>query len=200
VTLDQLNRWIAPLRNRVLSIVARAVINEFTEDAGLRRLTLGILAGETNDNAEFWQQFGFVSRPLNGCEALVLHMGGNRSFAMVVATDDPRYRPLNLQPGEVVIYNDSDRLAEGEEAPDWLEIPEDGTPPQGMCRISLKAGREIEIACAKLTLTVNGEASEFSADGASGGLFETLAQVGRDVVVIDKGDSMGTYTIQRGGV
>ena len=198
--LHQLNRLLAPLRNRVLSLVARAVILRATEEEGLRRLMLGILAGETNDNAEIIQEYGFASQPLRGCEAVVLHVGGERSFAMVVATDDPRYRPWKLKPGEVVIYNHADRLAEGEEAPEWLEIPEDESPPQGLCRISLiPEEREIKISCGKFTLEVNGVPSEISAEGATGGVFEDLAQVGRDVVVIDHGDSQGTYVIQRGG-
>ncbi|MBI4800439.1 MAG: phage baseplate assembly protein [Desulfarculus sp.] len=198
--LGQLNRLLAPLRNRVLSMVARAVILQATEEEGLRRLMLGILAGETNDNAEIIQHYGFASQPLRGCEAVVLHVGGDRSFAMVVATDDPRYRPLKLQPGEVVIYGSADRLAEGEEAPEWLEAPEDGTPAQGMCRISLiPEEREIKISCGKFTMEVNGVPSQISAEGTQGGIFEDLAQVGRDVVVIDHGDSQGVYVIQRGG-
>jgi hypothetical protein len=198
--LNQLNRLLAPLRNRVLGMIARAVILEAKDEEGLRRLMLSILAGELNDDVEIIQQYGFASQPLRGCEAVVLHVGGDRSFAMVVSTDDPRYRPWKLKPGEVVIFNSADRLAEGEELPEWATPPEGDDPPQGFCRISLiPEEREVKISCGKFTLEVNGVSSEVGAEGAEGGIFEDMAQVGRDVVVIDHGDSMGTYVIQRGG-
>jgi phage gp45-like len=196
--LDQLNRFIAPLRQRVLSLIARAVVLEATEDGTLRRLMLGILQDEITEGVDHFQEYGFISRPLRGCEALVLHLGGDRGFGFVVATDDPRYRPLGLEPGDVVIYNDGDTLAEGEEPPEWVEVPGDGSPVQGLCRITLGRDREIRLSCAKFTVNVNGVPSEFNGETASGGVFETMAQVGRDVVVIDHGDSAGTYVIQRG--
>ncbi|WP_454865400.1 phage baseplate assembly protein domain-containing protein [Pseudomonas hormoni] len=62
------------------------------------------LSGESV-SGELFQHYGFSSAPLAGAEYLVIPVGGNSKHAVVVASEDGRYR-LVLQDGEVSLYTD----------------------------------------------------------------------------------------------
>ena len=51
-------------------------------------------------------EYGFTSMPKPGCQALVVFIGGDRSNAAIVATNDDNARLKNLQVGEVAVYDD----------------------------------------------------------------------------------------------
>ncbi|WP_054062727.1 phage baseplate assembly protein V [Pseudomonas asplenii] len=62
------------------------------------------LAGEAVDG-ELFQHYGFTSAPLAGAEYIVIPVGGSTNHAVVVASEDGRYR-LAVQGGEVALYTD----------------------------------------------------------------------------------------------
>lgn len=67
------------------------------------------LAGETV-SGELMQHYGFTSAPLAGAEYIVLPIGGNSKHAVVIASEDGRYR-LKLTDGEVALYtNEGDYI------------------------------------------------------------------------------------------
>lgn len=155
---EALKRWLAPLRQRIMLLLGRALLSTITESEGRRTAQATLLAGEVAEGLEMFEHFGFTSRPLADCEAVVMFQGGDRSFGMVVATDDPRYRPLGLEPGEVALYSMGDVLAEEESIPEvpdapegWPTMPatEDGLPPP-LCRIQLLPDRTVRIIGGKL--------------------------------------------------
>jgi len=159
--LDELERWLVPLRNRVLLMLARGMVRAVRTQDDKRRLQLELLADEETDNMEQMQEYGFASEPTAGAECLAVFFGGDRNNGMVVATDDPRCRPRGLNPGEVCLYHQSDALAEGEElaaAPEgapagWPAAPEDPEAlPPGLCQLTLKDGRVINLTGARLEL------------------------------------------------
>jgi len=104
-TLRQIQALVRPLSRRVANSIARAVVQLADDSAKLQVLQLGVLAGESVDDAERLQEYGFTSVPLAGAEAVVLFPNGDRAHPLVVAVDDRRYRPTGLQPGEVAMYN-----------------------------------------------------------------------------------------------
>ena len=117
-------KLLAPLKRRVRLMVSRAIVKAVDDSEGLQQVQVAALADEILDRVERLQQYGFTSVPLPGGSALVVCVGGNRSHPIVVATDDARYRPVDLQPGEVAIYT------------------------QGGVRINLKTGNLVEIVAA----------------------------------------------------
>lgn len=108
----------ASLGRRIALSVSRAVIRLVNDAAKLQGVQVVLLDGEARAEIERFQQYGFTSVPLDGCEAIALSIGGSRSHMAVVATDDRRYRYRNLQPGETCIYNQHG---------DRVHIREDGT-------------------------------------------------------------------------
>lgn len=98
---------LAPLRNRIANMIARAVVKIVDDAGGLQVLQLGVLDGETRDAIERFQEYGFTSRPLAGAEAAVLFLGGRRDHGIAVAVDDRRHRLAGLAEGDAALYRHS---------------------------------------------------------------------------------------------
>lgn len=105
-TLRIIRKAIAPIQRRIMLAVGRAVLKAIRDDKGMQEAKIGLLAGELRDRVERMQEYGFTSVPLEGCEAAVMFVGGDRGHGLIVATDDRRYRKKGLQPGEVALYTD----------------------------------------------------------------------------------------------
>lgn len=101
-----LARLLAPLRTRIANLLARGVVRLVDDAGGLQAVQLGVLAGETRDGAERFQEYGFSARPHPGAEAVVLFVGGRRDHPVVVAVDDRRHRKRGLAAGETCLYTD----------------------------------------------------------------------------------------------
>ena len=126
-----LSRYVAPIKQAVVNMVARAVVKQITESTGIQSAQVGILATETRDEVERFQQYGFSSYPLPGAEGLIVFIGGNRDHAVLTNVDDRRHRPKFLAEGEVVIYNQNG---------DYIHIRANGT-------MKVVAQTKIEIDC-----------------------------------------------------
>ncbi|WP_420996246.1 phage baseplate assembly protein V [Cupriavidus sp. 30B13] len=64
------------------------------------------VAGETLQDNELFQHYGYTSNPPNGTMAVILPVGGKTSHGIVIATEHGSYRLKALKPGEVAIYTD----------------------------------------------------------------------------------------------
>lgn len=103
--LDTLGKFVAPLKTRVANMVARAVLRVADDAKKIQIVQVDLLDGETRDDLERFQNYGFTSAPSEGAEAVVLFVGGRRDHGLAIAVDDRRYRFMNLQDGEVAVYN-----------------------------------------------------------------------------------------------
>ena len=68
----------------------------------IKRFTASGRADETITNREYFQHYGFTSRPLAGAEGIIIKEGNH---ILMVASDDRRYR-IALEDGEVALYTD----------------------------------------------------------------------------------------------
>jgi phage baseplate assembly protein V len=64
------------------------------------------LAGESLQDNELFQHYGYTSNPPAGTMAIVLPIGGKTAHGIIVATEHGSYRLKNLASGEVAIYTD----------------------------------------------------------------------------------------------
>lgn len=138
---NAIGRLLRPQFLRLRGMIGRAVIRLVDDARKLQTAQVTVQAGEVRA-AERFQDYGVSSVPLDGAEAIVLFVGGDRGSPVVIRTDDRRHRPTNLAPGEVVIYTD-----EG-------------------ARVHLKRGRLVEITAE--VVKVNGRV-EVSGDVTAGG-------------------------------
>lgn len=104
----------------------RGIVTSVVEGV-IKRFSASGRPDESIENREYFQHYGYTSRPLAGAEIIIIREGGH---FLAVASDDRRYR-LALENGEVALYDD-----------------------QGQ-KIHLKRNKEIEISgCDTLTATV----------------------------------------------
>lgn len=68
----------------------------------IQRVSATVWGDGDMDNREFFQHYGYTSRPLAGAEVLFDRQGG---MIIAIASDDRRYR-IDLENGEVALYTD----------------------------------------------------------------------------------------------
>jgi len=102
--IADLRQHCKDLRSRVLSVVARGVVQLTEDNHGLRQVQVALLAQETRSDIEHMESFGFSAVPMKGAEALLVFVGGNRDHPLIVSTPDRATRPQTLNPGESCVY------------------------------------------------------------------------------------------------
>ena len=96
---------IKKIANRLSQIVGRCTVQIVDETSGRQRVQLAGYQGEVLDQVEVIGLYGFTSSPLPGAIAGLICGGGSRDTGIVIGHDDARYRPVNMAPGEVCMYN-----------------------------------------------------------------------------------------------
>lgn len=103
--MKDLARHMAPLKARVMSMLARGIVKIINDGHGIQSLQATFLQNEVRDGLERFQNFGFSSNPLPGAEAIAAFLGGNKDHGIVLVVDDRKRRFKGLSAGESVIYN-----------------------------------------------------------------------------------------------
>lgn len=106
MNVGQIQRLLSPLARRMRMLVSRAVVNVVYDGMKMQGLQLSLLADETADQVERFQEYGFTSHPHAGAEAIAVAVGGARGHLVTIAVDDRRYRLASLAAGEVALYDD----------------------------------------------------------------------------------------------
>jgi phage baseplate assembly protein V len=152
------------LAGRIRLMIGRAIVNLVDDTKKAQAVQIDLLADETQDNVERFQNYGFTSHPHPGAEAITVFPGGLRSHGVVIAVEDRRYRLIDLEQGEVAMFDDLGNVIKlGREA------------------ISIEAVQKIEVTAPEAVVTADSVLVD-SADvqlGAAGGA--AVARVGDDV-------------------
>lgn len=138
---------------------ARAVISGSHSTHKMRELQLEILHGEVRDHVEHAEPYGYTSEPETdkSSEAFVIFFGGDRSHGIVICAANRQFRPTDLKPGDVVIYDKRKHFIRFEEGkiriitPDNLEAYVDGDV------IADVKGNVTAAVTGNVALTVDGE-------------------------------------------
>ena len=121
---------------RVLVSDARGIVTKTDDEKKLQELEIALLADENMTEVERFQQYGLTSYPKKpgndpnsgdqqdgqqpggggqqqqqkdddkAAELIIMFVGGERTHAVVLNVDDRRFRLINLQEGEVALYDD----------------------------------------------------------------------------------------------
>lgn len=86
------------------NLLARAVLAGVQQNR-LQSLQLQLLAGEVKDGVELFEPYGLTGHALPGAEAAVAFIDGSRTHGIALVQTDRRYRPVDLAPGEVALFN-----------------------------------------------------------------------------------------------
>lgn len=102
--VDYIDKAIAPIRRKIMSMVACALIKELNDSSSLQTAKISLL-GTDLLNIERIQEFGFTSTPVDGSEAVVLFSSGDKAHGIIIATDSSKYRIKLEEKGAVALYN-----------------------------------------------------------------------------------------------
>lgn len=105
VSLRDVQKLIAPMMRRLRLIADRAVVTMVTDSLQRQGLQLKVLADETADDVERFQNYGRTSVPPAGSEAIVLGIGGARAGLVAIAVEDKSVRPKDLEAGDNCLYH-----------------------------------------------------------------------------------------------
>ena len=150
---DFVRRLVAPIKQKVMLTIGRAILTLVNDSTKVQSVQITLFADEVKDDVERFQEYGFTSVPITGAEGACVFVGGNRDHGIVVATDDRRFRPTGLKPGEVALYT-----AEGD-------------------TIIMKNGKLIETntARSKLAATTSAETETISWKAKGSGIAQLLS-------------------------
>lgn len=162
------------LKHRIANMLARVVIKAVSENEGLRKVTVAMLADEVKDGVEVFENYAFTARPLPGAEGLAVFPNGSRDVAYVVAVADRRHRPRDLLPGEAAMFDDQQQ---------HVRLYRD--------RIEVSAKDMVKVVAPKVVV----ESPEVHLGGEEGG--QRVARIG-DKVQVGIGSSQGLWPIVSG--
>lgn len=106
---DQLIKFfskaISPLKRKVQLMVGRGILLAINDSKDIQLLQGSFLAGETKDQTESFQHYGFTSNPPPGTECIMVSVGGNREHGVIIATENREFRLKDLPTGDSAQYN-----------------------------------------------------------------------------------------------
>lgn len=105
VSMRDVQKLMAPMMRRLRLIADRAVVTMVTDSLQRQGLQLKVLADETADDVERFQNYGHTSVPPVGSEAIVLGIGGARAGLVAIAVEDKSVRPKDLEAGDNCLYH-----------------------------------------------------------------------------------------------
>jgi phage baseplate assembly protein V len=133
-----ISQVIRPLKHRLAALARTAEIERVDDTGNGQRVQVD---GYTlDDDVERWGTYGLSVHPKAGAEALVLRLGGHGDAALVIATEDRRYR-VKVEEGEVALYDDQGQVVALRRA--GIEV----TP---------KAGGTVDVGGSGATVNVDG--------------------------------------------
>lgn len=94
------------LYRRVQMMLAPVKITATDDTGPVHRAQVRAMAPEQIDNVAVLQLYGVASHAMPGSDAMALFVSGDRSNAVIVATNNQGARMRNLKPGEVALYTD----------------------------------------------------------------------------------------------
>lgn len=104
--LNAVTRLLAPIKNRIMMMIGRAVLTAVDDSKGIQLLTMSLLNAEVRDKIERMQNYGFTSHPKPNAEGIVVFPGGDRSHGICIVCDDRTFRLKPMAEGEVALYSD----------------------------------------------------------------------------------------------
>jgi phage baseplate assembly protein V len=97
------SRPLRALGERLRLAIGRSVLTALADDQG-HQLAQVKLLDEVLAGVERFGEWGLISRPPVGAEAILAFVGGSRSHGVLLGTEDRRYRPKDADEGESGLY------------------------------------------------------------------------------------------------
>lgn len=103
---DDISRIITNIKNKIFLLIGRAILTAINNDGTTQKIQIKGLKGETITDIDRVQDYGLESHPkVDGAEAVILFIGGNRANGVAVNVNNKTHRPSGLSEGDVYLYD-----------------------------------------------------------------------------------------------
>ena len=97
-----IERLLNPIKARIRLMVGKCLVTA----CGGGKVDLSLLAGESREDVEFYQQYGFSSRPVGTVRGVAVFVGGSRdNGALIACRGEDDDMKVGLEPGEVAVHS-----------------------------------------------------------------------------------------------
>lgn len=100
-----INRLLDPIMRRVRLIVSRAKVTAVNDGLKAQNIQATVLSGETLDNVERLTEYGLISVPHAGAEAVIGFINAVRDHPVALVIADRRTRINGLKAGDSGLYH-----------------------------------------------------------------------------------------------
>lgn len=165
MTPSQFNRWIKPLRDRVLTMFTRGLVDSTDDSTQMQLVKVSLLDNELKEDVEHLHPYGLSSNcPTDGSETVIGCISGDRDSAVAVVVGNSKYRIKNLVNGEVCLYAKFGQT---------IMLKEDGSieiTPQSGKSLVIKSNVEIEGEVNASAVTATGDITSSGGDLIAGAI------------------------------
>jgi phage baseplate assembly protein V len=105
MNINIFERILLPLKRKIMLIIGKCILVAVDNSNKNMKLQLSGLKNESITNIERYQEYGFESYPKKDSEVLAAFIDGNRDNGIVICVNDKRYRPTDLNEGDVCVYD-----------------------------------------------------------------------------------------------
>ena len=100
---------ISRLWQRLRMLVGRSRVTTVNDSGVIQVLQVQLLEDETKDGMLRVAEYGLVSNPPTGTDAVCLFLAGERTLGVVIGTNNQTFRMRGLASGEVAIHDNQGR-------------------------------------------------------------------------------------------
>lgn len=104
--MSELAKALGPMARRIGNLLSRGVVGFVDSSRKMQSLQVNLLAGESKDDIEYFEAYGWTSCAHPGAEHVSAFFDGDRSAGVVLVVADRRFRLTGLAAGEVAIHDD----------------------------------------------------------------------------------------------
>lgn len=99
-------RLTRDIRTRFAEMLRRSVLALLDASTDLQTVQAKAIENEVLDGMEYFEPYGFTSKPFTGAEPLIATVEAKRGHEVVICIADRRYRLKDLADGEVALFDD----------------------------------------------------------------------------------------------
>lgn len=99
------SKAISPLKRKVLLMIGRGIMLAIKDSEKIQQAQASFFSGETKEDIEVFQLFGFTSHPPLNTECIMVSVGGNREHGVIIASENREFRLKDLPQGASAQYN-----------------------------------------------------------------------------------------------
>ena len=112
--IDELNKWGRKFYNRIIRLIGRSSISSVKVGEPNKTLFTAKVkgaGGTVSEGTEIFNDYGFISFPPDGSEAIIVYPRGDKgNKGVIIKTVNRKFLPTSLNPGDSAMFDNRGQL------------------------------------------------------------------------------------------